>query len=166
LLFFASSFFVQSGCSSNKNQTTEASGVATSPTTNFGDELSLAGYSSQNKNGHTEVEFQWKVLRQPAGDYHVFVHALDASGTIVFQMDHPLKNSAGAPTSAWAAGNSVPDRFIAAPPHTRQTGTYTLRMGVYVPVPMKFLPLIQSALPQPQDGWKGHSVLIQNVECK
>ncbi len=158
--------FMQSACSNSKNQATEASSTASPPSANFGDELALASYSSQSKEGHTEVEFQWKALRKPGANYLVFVHALDASGNILFQLDHPLKNAAGAATSSWAAGDSVYDRFLAAPPNTRPAGTYTLRMGVYVPVPMKFLPVTQAAVPQPQDGWKDHSVLIQNVECK
>jgi hypothetical protein len=167
LFFLASLLSLQSACSSGKDKAAEASSPASSPSAaNFGDELALASYSTQNKDGHTEVELQWKALHKPAADYVIFVHALDASGNIVFQMDHPLKNAAGAPTTAWAAGDSVSDRFPAVPPSNRPVGTYTLRIGAFVLAPARFLQVFQSTLPQPQDGWNNHSVLIQNVECK
>src|ERR1700691_6290482 len=58
----------------------------------FADEISFTGYGIQYRDNHTELELRWTALRAPAAAYFVFVHALDSSGTIVFQGDHQLKN--------------------------------------------------------------------------
>jgi len=132
----------------------------------FEDELSLTGYSVANNKGQAEIALRWNVLRKPFGDYNVFVHVLDGSGTMAFQADHPLKNVAGAQSGAWTAGDSVEDRFLVAPPVNRAPGSYTLRIGVWDPKTARFLKLVRTNLPQPTDGWRGRVVLIENVECK
>jgi hypothetical protein len=135
-------------------------------TTNFGKELLLSDYSVHQKDGHTEIELRWKALQKPSGDYLVFVHAVDSEGKIVFQFDHALKNAGGLSTSNWAPGEAVSDRFSAAPPAGNAAGTYPLRLGVYIAQPIHFLPISETTFPQPQDGWKNQSVLIEHVECK
>jgi hypothetical protein len=134
--------------------------------TNFGDELSLNGYSIHENDGHTQVELKWVALRKPSADYDVFVHVLDASGAVTFQLDHRLKNAAGLPSSSWTAGDSVRDVFFAAPPPNHASGTYTLRIGAYVAKPMRVLLITKAVLPQPKDGWNTHAVLIDRVDCK
>lgn len=151
-------------CSSNRSPGNDARGGSSAAT--FADELSLTGYSIRDNGGHTEIEFRWKALHRPSADYYVFVHMLDAHGGIAFQGDHPLKNGAGAPTSAWMAGDSVVDRFFAAPPPGHSSGTYMLRIGVFIPSPMKVLQLTEATLPRPADDWKNQAVVIANVECK
>jgi hypothetical protein len=163
LCFIASTFMVLGACSSSRAPSVEPAGA--SATTVFGDELSLTGYTIRDKDGHTELELRWKALRKLSTDYRTFVHALDATGTIVFQGDHTLKNATGASTSAWAVGDSVEDRFSMTPPG-KPPGKYTLRIGVYVLGPFRVLPLTQSALPQPPGEWADHSVVIANVDCK
>ncbi len=162
LCFVSLAFLTLGACSSGKAPTSEpARGPAA---TVFGDELSLTGYNIGNKNGHTEVELRWKVLRKPSADYAVFVHALDGAGGCALQGDHWLKNDAGAKTNAWTAGDSVTDRFLMIPPANRSPGTFTLRIGVWDL--KKCLTLVRTNLPQPTDGWRGRAVLIENVECK
>ena len=156
---------VMVGCTNSRGPTTEPSRAA-SGTADFGGELSLTGYAIQDKNGHPEVELRWKALRKPSADYYVFVHVLDGSGEMVFQLDHPLKNPAGSVTGAWSAVESVIDRFLAAPPPGRRTGTYTLRIGLYIAQPMKVLQVTGAAFRQPADGWKNQSILIERVDCK
>jgi hypothetical protein len=137
------------------------------PAAAFANEISLSGYSIQDKGGHTEVEFRWSILRRPSADYSVFVHVLDASGHLAFQADHALRNGGGAPTSAWTVGDSVEDRFFVTPPSNRQPGTYALKVGVDIPSPLKILSLTEATLPRgPTDDWKDRSVVIRNVECK
>jgi hypothetical protein len=165
VLLMAPAFLVLGACSSSRAPANEASGGGPA-TTVFGDELSLTGYSIGNKDGHTEIALRWKAVRKPSNDYLVFVHVLDGAGALAFQADHPLKNATGAPTSTWTVGESVEDRFLVTPPANRPAGTYALRIGVYVPSPMKVLQLAQAALPQPTDGWKNQAILIANVECK
>ena len=165
-VFLALGLLVLSVCSSDRRSTPGSGGTSSEAAANFADQLLLTGYSVQNKDGHTEVELRWKALRKPSADYYAFVHVLDGAGGMVFQLDHPLKNTAGSPTSSWGARDSVSDRFLAVPPPNHTSGTYTLRVGVYVPNPMSVLQISETALPQPTDGWKHQSILIEHVECK
>ncbi len=160
LSLIVSFFLVVGACSSRRSPASESQSSAT-----FGDDLSITGYSVQNKEGHTEVDLRWKAERKVAADYIVFVHAVDASGGIVFQFDHFLKNAAGSPTSLWAAGDTASDRFLVTPPADRSPGPYTLRLGLYA-VPMKLIPVTQASLPKPTDWWKEHAVLLTNIDCR
>jgi len=156
-------FGIAIACSSGRRGVSEASMNAV---TTFGDEISLEGYAIHPKDGHTAVELKWAALRKPAADYYVFVHAIDSAGGIVFQLDHPLKNAAGQLTAAWAAGDAVTDGFLAVPPAGQAPGAYTLRMGIYVPSPMKLLHITRSGFVQPKDAWNDHAILIEQVDCR
>jgi hypothetical protein len=140
--------------------------TAGSAVAKFGNKLSLMGYSIQGKNGQTMVELRWSALRKPVDDYWVFVHALDSSGAMAFQADHALRNNSGGPASAWVAGDSAVDSFPVSRPPNLPAGTYSLRIGVYIPSPIKVLPVTQTSLAQPPDAWKNQSILIPNVEFK
>jgi hypothetical protein len=165
-VLLTSALLVLGACSSDRRSTPGSGGTSSEAAANFADQLLLTGYSVQNKDGHTEVELRWKALRKPSADYYAFVHVLDASGGMAFQLDHPLKNTAGSPTGSWGAGDSVSDRFLAVSQVNHTSGTYTLRVGVYVPSPMSVLQISETAFPQPTDGWKHQSILIEHVECK
>jgi hypothetical protein len=169
-LLIVAAFFVTCfvGCSSNGRPGSEPPVTSSEQGTVFGDELSLLGYSESTRDGHSEIELRWRALRRPAADYSVFIHAVGGPGPggIIFQFDHGLKNSAGAPTSSWTAGESVSDRFFAVPPPGQSPGAYSLRVGVYVPRPFKVLPVIQAVLPRPKDDWKGQAILLEHVDCR
>jgi hypothetical protein len=164
LFILGSAFLVLGCCSSSNNPGIERPG-ATSSSATFGDQLTLTGYSVRNKDGHTEIDLSWKAESKPPADYIVFVHAIDASGGIVFQLDHVLKNASGSPTSLWAAGDMVNDGLLATPPTGRAPGPYTLRLGIYVR-PMTLIPVTQAGLPKPTDWWKMHAVLLTNIDCR
>jgi hypothetical protein len=153
-------------CSSISRPDSEAPAASSGQTTIFGDELSLTGSYVTTRDGHSEVELRWKALRKPAANYFAFVHAVGGSSGIAFQLDHVLKNAAGAPTSSWAPEETVSDRFLAVPPAGQSPGAYTLRIGVYVPQPMRILRVAQAALPEPEDSWKGQAVLLEHIDCK
>lgn len=155
-------------CSSNSRPASKPPVASSEPGTIFGDELLLVGYSESTRDGHSEVELRWKALRKPEADYNVFVHAIGGPGPggIIFQLDHALKNSAGAPSSSWTPGESVSDRFFAVPPPGQSPGAYSLRVGVYLPRPYKVLRVIQAILPQPKDDWKEQAILLEHVDCR
>jgi hypothetical protein len=133
----------------------------------FGDEISLAGYTIRDRGGHTEVELRWSALRNPSADYSVFVHMLDADGRISFQADHNLKNGAGGTASTWVVGAPVVDRFFVTPPPSRSPGVYSLRIGVYIPSPMRILSMAGTAIPGTSAGdWKDRSITIKDVACR
>jgi hypothetical protein len=162
----AAALLLMAGCSSSSNPAAVGPSDDAQAGTVFGDEIALTGYSVQFRDGHTEMELRWKALRKPAGDYSVFVHALDSSGAIAFQGDHSLKNPTGSATTSWTAGEAVSDRFLMMPPAGHAAGAYAVRIGLYTPTPMKVLPLSRTSLPTPADGWKDHAILLSQVECK
>lgn len=77
-----------------------------------------------------EVTYVWHVNAAPGGDYHCFVHALNAAQTkgehIVFQGDHTLPQ----PTSQWHKGDVITDG-----PHVLDVSAafdhYDLTIGLY-----------------------------------
>jgi hypothetical protein len=163
VILLASALSAVIACSGGRRGVSDASVNAV---TVFGDEISLEGYGIHPKDGHTAVELRWTAVRKPAADYSVFVHAVDSSGEIAFQFDHPLKNAASQLTSNWAPGEAVTTGFSAAPPPAHTPGAHTLRIGVYVPRPIKLLQITRSGFPQPKDGWNDHAIVIENVDCK
>jgi hypothetical protein len=73
----------------------------------FGDAISLEGYTLDAAG----VMLFWRALQPPAKDFNVFVHVLDASGTIIAQADGPPQ----LPSSWWDANEQVIDlRALAA----------------------------------------------------
>ena len=157
---------VLAACSTSHAPGVVSSTSASGATTVFGNELSLTGYDIRSKDGHTEVELRWSAVQKPTADYSVLVHALDESGAIAFQGDHKLKDDAGAFTADWKLGESVKDHFLMVPPPGHTAGTYSVRLGIYTPSPMKVLPLANSAFSQPGDAWRYQAVIIDRVECK
>lgn len=71
----------------------------------FGNAIELAGYSvSPLSDGQSRVTLYWRVLATPAGDYTIFVHLLDETGTRHSQSDRrPLDG--GFPTQLWRPGD-------------------------------------------------------------
>src|SRR5260370_21753121 len=126
----ASGFLVLGCCAPSRNSAPEAPGTSSSSAT-FEDELSLTGYSVQNKDGYTEIDLRWKAERKLSVDYVAFVHAVDEAGTVVFQLDPAFKNGFGSPTSLWAAGDVATDRFFAIPSPAPSSVVYTFRLGLY-----------------------------------
>jgi hypothetical protein len=112
------------------------------------------------------VDLRWKAIRTPTADYDVFVHVLDASNGIVFQLDHPLKAPSGKLPTSWSPGDLVTESFLTVPPPGPVPGIYNLRIGLYVAKPMRVLPVVLATLPQPADSWKDHAILIDRVDCK
>jgi hypothetical protein len=79
----------------------------------------------------------WTASESVDIDYTVFVHLVDADGTIIAQHDRmPVENSY--PTGLWVAGEYVIDRhqFAVAPPdgYRLRVGLYTQGDGLRLPV--------------------------------
>jgi hypothetical protein len=160
---------VFAGCSTSHAPSVESSSASPAGATAvFGNELSLTGYDIRPKDGHTEMELRWNAVQKPTANYRVFVHALDNSGGLAFQADHDLKDEAGAPTTAWKLGEPVKDQFLVIPWPGHAAEKYTLRLGLFIPLPlpMRILPVANSAFNQPTDVWRNQSIVINNVECK
>jgi hypothetical protein len=115
----------------------------------FGDLIELQGVGlAQDENG-LEATLWWQTMGEPAGDYTVFVQALDADGQLIAQDDSP-PNAGRSPTSIWRAGDRVRDRHRLAgslPPGA------TLLIGLYAPATMERLTATQGGVPLVDDAW-------------
>ena len=76
------------------------------------------------------VTVTWKAIQPMDTSYTGFVHLLDAGRQIVAQDDHgPLQNQY--PTTQWAGGEVVEDRYVLRLPPDLPPGEYTLEIGLY-----------------------------------
>jgi hypothetical protein len=114
---------------------------------NLNDELLLVGYELDSQRlatagGHAgqpspppedelAVTLLWQAARPMADDYTVFVHLLDADGTIVAQRDvQPFQGTY--PTSVWTQGELLADTYLLPLPDTLPSGEYEVVVGLYV----------------------------------
>jgi hypothetical protein len=100
----------------------------------FGDQIELTGaqvYPATLHSGGTLcVDLNWHALKQPDGDYTVFVHLVDPAGLVVAQTD--LQPQGGvAPTSQWKESSTLSDKHGLIRPDNLSAGDYTLRLGLY-----------------------------------
>lgn len=72
----------------------------------------------------------WTTDESPARPYKVFIHVLNASGSIVAQRDSE-PGGGFRPTTSWLAGEKVEDNYGVQLPLGLLPGTYELRLGLY-----------------------------------
>lgn len=119
---------------------------------NFGDSIRLIGY---DLTGATEISnsltLYWQSAAPVTEDYTLFIHLLDAGGSVIAQADGPPTGSVY-PTGWWRPGETIADRHAlpAAP------GVVAVRLGLYSPATGQRLPVLASSLPA-QDN----SVIIE-----
>ncbi|MCL5946803.1 MAG: hypothetical protein M1298_02120, partial [Chloroflexi bacterium] len=77
-----------------------------------------------------DITLQWQAVRNPTADYTVFLHALDASGRLVFQLD-ARPQSGKLPTNDWVADEVVADHLAVPVPPSTAPGTYQIVVGLY-----------------------------------
>jgi len=102
---------------------------AVSEGTRFEYGISLLGMDTGEAG---RLTLYWKTDQVIPGNYTVFVHVLDASGTQVGQADGPPLNGDW-PTSAWVPGVAFADVRQVAEAAKLAPGRYTLRLGWYEP---------------------------------
>jgi len=98
----------------------------------LGDLVWLRGYDLGDIAASTALPLTlyWESLTAVPDSYKVFIHVLDASGTIVAQVDR-LPASGLAPTSRWQAGDLIRDSYEIVLPPDLPAGHYELRVGMY-----------------------------------
>jgi 4-amino-4-deoxy-L-arabinose transferase-like glycosyltransferase len=92
----------------------------------FGGEIRFMGYDrpeSCDQDAPCLITTYWQVLVSPDGPRRIFLHRVDAAGTIIAQDDR-----LGAPAEYWHPGDLVV-QLLSLPP-----GSGELRLGVYNPV--------------------------------
>lgn len=78
------------------------------------------------------VPLVWQADAELPTSYHVFVHLVDASGTIIAQSDGEPANWTR-PTTGWLPGEYVTDVHTLTLPETLPPGPLVLRAGLYDP---------------------------------
>ncbi|HOG47348.1 MAG TPA: glycosyltransferase family 39 protein, partial [Anaerolineae bacterium] len=102
---------------------------------NLDNTMALVGYDMDRtalRPGETlHLTLYWKALAPMAHNYTVFAHVLGANDSIWAQKDAWPQDGA-APTSTWAVGQMVADRYdLVVKPET-PVGLYELEVGVYL----------------------------------
>jgi 4-amino-4-deoxy-L-arabinose transferase-like glycosyltransferase len=100
----------------------------------FGQEIRLLGYTLRGNplaaGDIVQVTLYWQAVEAPAQRYKFFLHLLDGAGNLVAQRDaEPGGNMA--PTTEWAAGETVVDNHGVLAPADLSPGSYELYVGLY-----------------------------------
>ncbi len=74
----------------------------------------------------------WQALSRQNRDWEVFVHLVDADGTIVAEVDEQPRGGA-LPMTQWVRGDWLRDEKALALPANLAPGTYELRVGLWYP---------------------------------
>jgi len=98
---------------------------------NFADQIELIGYDANVTGDQLALVLYWRARVAPEHDYTVFIHALDAGGNIVAQVDRQPQDG-NYPTSLWDAGEQVRDEYALTLPASAQriiVGLYRAETG-------------------------------------
>jgi hypothetical protein len=82
---------------------------------NFAHQIELIGYDLNPNPDVLQLTLYWRARAVPERDYTVFIHALDANGQIITQVDQPPQNG-NYPTSLWDAGEQIRDDYTLTMP--------------------------------------------------
>ena len=86
------------------------------------------------------LRLYWRAIASITQDYTVFVHLVDSSGQLAAQADSEPRSGAF-PTSAWVAGDVIPDDHVLNLPAGLAPGQYSLHVGLYLAPDGPRLPL-------------------------
>lgn len=122
----------------------------------FGDEIALEAVSVAPQafplGDEIVIDLQWRALRQPAHDYTVFAHLIDAQGGTAAAFDIPLTGGYY-PSSLWDAGELVQHEHRLPVTGVLLTSDMTLQLGLYDPASGARLPAFDaSGVQQPNDA--------------
>ncbi len=100
----------------------------------FDRQIALRGYDLSRAGDRLDLTLYWQALAQLPHAYTVFVHAVDAEGSLAGQQDNmPVRDQL--PTSCWQPGEIVADPYAvevhpdAAEPLSLEVGLYRLDTG-------------------------------------
>lgn len=123
----------------------------------FSDQVELLGYDLKEEGRTSQgraflVTYYWKALREVPNDYRIFVHVTEETGTKMIKgWDHsPARGRY--PTSFWQPGTVIEDRGLYFLPADLPAGSYTLRLGLYLPAGGERLKVTQVAPGIPLDS--------------
>jgi hypothetical protein len=103
----------------------------------LGGQIALVGYELPGKaapGGALPLTLAWRAEEVAERGYTVFVHLVDERGTILAQQDRaPQADGAPYPTNLWVPGEIVTDEYELSIPPDAPPGSYTVRVGLYLP---------------------------------
>jgi hypothetical protein len=101
----------------------------------FGEDMTLRGFAAKRSATDVTVTLYWQASRPMDRSYQVFVHLLDAAGTIIAQHDGVPAGGAW-PTTAWPPGSLVTDvhTLVLPAPYRLAVGAYDSVSGQRLPV--------------------------------
>jgi len=119
-------------------------------TVNFDDQIQFRGIAIrllQDWPPSFEVVNYWRCMKTPSTDLRVLVHITGDGGRIVAQQDHWPQGGLF-PTSKWAEGDSMRERYVLTLPGTLAAGKYQIRVGWFDPTQGSRLAILS---PTPSD---------------
>ena len=131
----------------------------------FGDRLRLLGYSVEPSSGDVEVTLFWQSIRRMGTNYKIFVHVFQPGTGIPVAQDDSMPDRNDFPTRFWPAGATLLDR-ITIPLTDAPPGHYGVAVGVYDPLSMDRLPVVNDDGQRQSDGrlvFPDHSVRIEDI---
>lgn len=122
----------------------------------WADNISLIGYTAGNGSLRAgsvlPLTLYWKSLANPARDYTVFIHLLDAKGKLRAQIDTQPLNGAYS-TSLWSTDEIIRDDYLLYLPADLDPGAYRLEIGLYQWPSLERLDVIDSNGQSLGDNW-------------
>jgi 4-amino-4-deoxy-L-arabinose transferase-like glycosyltransferase len=115
----------------------EPPSAASSLDLNFGDQIQLYSAEVEQLSETIRVQIVWQSLQTMTQDYKVFVHLVDANGTILAQTD-AMPQANNYPTSLWLPNEYVIDDYELP----AVSAAVTLRIGLYDPITGTRLPIL------------------------
>jgi hypothetical protein len=120
----------------------------------FGDEIALVSLTTSKYNpvlpGDVTIALDLRALRQPAADYTLFTHLVDAQGQQVSGNDQPLTDGYY-PSGLWEAGEVITHVQRLTIPLLAPDSRYEIQVGLYDPVSGRRLPLLDPVGQRLQD---------------
>ena len=98
----------------------------------LGGEIALPGYSLTGEGTTHTLELVWQAETQPAADYTVFVHVLNADGTCCVWQADAMPRGGAYPTTRWRPGEVVVDAFEITLPDELPPGEFGVEVGLYL----------------------------------
>jgi hypothetical protein len=100
----------------------------------FVDGPRLLGYALEpaevEPGGVVYLTLRWQAPAPLAADYTVFTHLLSPAGELIAQSDsQPVGGTR--PTTTWAVGEEIVDRYALLVPAGTPAGDYTVQVGLY-----------------------------------
>lgn len=118
----------------------------------FAQLLHLHGYDAPAATAPGEavaLTLYWEVTELPPALLTVFVHVIDDAGNIMLQSD---QWPAGLPADLWAPGQILIDTHTLQLPDSLPAGSYSLRVGVYLPSGDRLPLFAADGAPLPRDA--------------